>query len=104
MSDITYRDFLTFWLALLENCSMAMSWIAAMIGELVAFAEATLLFTASAAGFRKSSIHRSRAMRGLSVHSLKPAPSPGLHFENSERLRMPAISRTRISSLLYGGS
>src|SRR5262250_1414 len=99
MSEITYRFFLTFWLALLENWSMAMSWIAAMIGELAASADATLVFTASAAGLRKSSIHRSRAMRGLSVHSLKPAPSPGLHLENNDRLRTPAISRTRISSL-----
>ena len=78
---------------------MAMSCIAAMIGELADFAEEMLLFTASAAGLRKSSIQRSRAIRGLSVHSLKPAPSPGLHFENSERLRTPGISRTRMSSL-----
>ena len=85
--------------AALENSLMAISWIAAMIGELFALAEETLFLTASAAGLRKSAIQRSRAIRGLSVHSLKPAPSPGLHFANSERLRTPAISRTRMSSL-----
>jgi hypothetical protein len=54
-----------------------------MIGERFAFADSRLFITTSAAGRRNASIHLRRAIRGLSVHSLKPAPSPGLHLENN---------------------
>src|SRR5258707_3573052 len=74
-----------------------------MIGELVALADARLLRIASAAGFRKLLIHSDRASRGLSVQSLRPVPSLGLHLENRALLRFCAISSTRISRRWYGG-
>src|SRR5437588_4912506 len=99
MSEMTMSFFGTFCDAELENWSIATSWIAPIIGELFAFADDRLFFKASLPGCRKLSTQRMRARCGLSVHSLNPVPLPGLHFENRERLRPPAMSRTRMSNL-----